>query len=161
MSIVYGFKRLGKGDFTARLTTRFNDERDLIVKTFNQIVPKIEEHMRMSKALGLAKEVQQSLLPQKDPSLSGFDIAGASIYCDETGGDYYDFIETNRGGHAGLAVMVGPVYAPYLSGDKTYAASDTAFADPEERPWRRVQYLGTPRRQGRSSGSAKAESLAA
>ena len=66
-------------------------------------------HMRMSNALGLAHEVQQSLLPQKDPSLSGFDIAGASIYCDETGGDYYDFIETNRGGHAGLAVMVGDV----------------------------------------------------
>jgi len=109
MSIVYGFKRLGKGDFTTRLTTRFNDERDLIVKTFNQIVPKIEEHMHMSNALGLAHEVQQSLLPQKDPSLSGFDIAGASIYCDETGGDYYDFIETNRGGHAGLAVMVGDV----------------------------------------------------
>ena len=109
MSIVYGFKRLGKGDFSARLSTRFNDERDLIVETFNQIVPMIEEHMHMSNALGLAHEVQQSLLPQQDPILAGFDIAGASIYCDETGGDYYDFIETNRGGHAGLAVMVGDV----------------------------------------------------
>ena len=109
MSIVYGFKRLGQGDFTARLATHFNDERDLIVKTFNQIVPKIEEHMRMSKALGLAQEVQQSLLPQSDPSFPGFDIAGSSIYCDETGGDYYDFIETNRGGQAGLAVVVGDV----------------------------------------------------
>jgi sigma-B regulation protein RsbU (phosphoserine phosphatase) len=109
MSIVNGFKRLGQGDFTAKLAIRFNDERDLIVKTFNQIVPKIEEHMRMSRALGLAQEVQQSLLPQSDPSLAGFDIAGASIYCDETGGDYYDFIETNRGGQAGLAVVVGDV----------------------------------------------------
>ena len=63
----------------------------------------------MSNALGLAHEVQQSLLPQKDPSLSGFDIAGKSIYCDETGGDYYDFIETNRSGRAGLAVVVGDV----------------------------------------------------
>jgi sigma-B regulation protein RsbU (phosphoserine phosphatase) len=53
--------------------------------------------------------VQQSLLPQSDPSLAGFDIAGASIYCDETGGDYYDFIDTNRGGQAGLAVVVGDV----------------------------------------------------
>ena len=48
--------------------------------------PEIGEHVRMSNALGLAQEVQQSLLPQKDPSLPGFDIAGASIYCDETGG---------------------------------------------------------------------------
>ena len=63
----------------------------------------------MSNALGLAQEVQQSLLPQSDPSLPGFDIAGASIYCDETGGDYYDFIETNRDGQDGLAVVVGDV----------------------------------------------------
>jgi sigma-B regulation protein RsbU (phosphoserine phosphatase) len=85
------------------------DERDQLIHAFNEIVPKIEEHMRMSNALGLAQEVQQSLLPQSDPSFPGFDIAGSSIYCDETGGDYYDFIETNRGSHAGLAVVVGDV----------------------------------------------------
>jgi len=85
------------------------DERDQLIYAFNEIVPKIEEHMRMSNALGLAEEVQQSLLPQSDPSFPGFAIAGASIYCDETGGDYYDFIETNRGGQAGLAVVVGDV----------------------------------------------------
>jgi len=85
------------------------DERDQLVHAFNEIVPKIEEHMRMRNALGLAQEVQQSLLPQNDPSFPGFDIAGSSIYCDETGGDYYDFIETNRGGQAGLAVVVGDV----------------------------------------------------
>jgi len=28
-----------------------------------------------SRALGLAQEVQQSLLPQSDPSLRGFDVA--------------------------------------------------------------------------------------
>jgi sigma-B regulation protein RsbU (phosphoserine phosphatase) len=65
--------------------------------------------MRMRRALGLAQEVQQSLLPQSDPSLPGFDIAGTSIYCDETGGDYYDFIKTNRDGIAGLDVVVGDV----------------------------------------------------
>ncbi|MCP4431053.1 MAG: PP2C family protein-serine/threonine phosphatase [Gammaproteobacteria bacterium] len=85
------------------------DERDQLIHAFNEIVPKIEEHMRMSIALGLAQEVQQSLLPQSDPSFPGFDIAGASIYCDETGGDYYDFIETKRGGQAALAVVVGDV----------------------------------------------------
>ena len=85
------------------------DERAQLVYAFNEIVPKIDEHMRMKSALGLAQEVQQSLLPQRDPSLSGFDIAGTSIYCDETGGDYYDFIETQRGGQAGLAVVVGDV----------------------------------------------------
>jgi sigma-B regulation protein RsbU (phosphoserine phosphatase) len=109
LTIIDAWKRLAKGDFSVRLKSRMKDERDQMIHAFNEIVPKIEEHMRMSKALGLAQEVQQSLLPQSDPSFPGFDIAGSSIYCDETGGDYYDFIETNRGGQAGLAVVVGDV----------------------------------------------------
>ena len=109
LTVVDAWNRLAKGDFSVRLKPRMRDERDQLVHAFNDIVPKIEEHMRMSYALGLAQEVQQSLLPQSDPSLAGFDIAGASIYCDETGGDYYDFIETNRDGRAGLAVVVGDV----------------------------------------------------
>ena len=109
LTIVDAWKRLAKGDFSVRLKPRMKDERDQLIHAFNDIVPKIEEHMRMRNALGLAQEVQQSLLPQSDPSLPGFDIAGASIYCDETGGDYYDFIETNRGGQAGLAIVVGDV----------------------------------------------------
>ena len=109
LTIIDAWKRLAKGDFSVRLKAHMKDERAQLIHAFNKIVPKIEEHMRMRTALGLAQEVQQSLLPQSDPSLPGFDIAGASIYCDETGGDYYDFIETNRGGQAGLAVVVGDV----------------------------------------------------
>ena len=45
------------------------------------------------EALNLAQEVQQNLLPQKSPRLESIDIAGRSLYCDETGGDYYDFIK--------------------------------------------------------------------
>jgi sigma-B regulation protein RsbU (phosphoserine phosphatase) len=107
--IIDAWKRLAKGDFSVRLKARIKDERAQLIHAFNEIVPKIEEHMRMSNALGLAQEVQQSLLPQNDPSLPGFDIAGTSIYCDETGGDYYDFIKTNRGGQTGLTVVVGDV----------------------------------------------------
>ncbi|MCP4625928.1 MAG: SpoIIE family protein phosphatase [bacterium] len=109
LTIIDAWKRLAQGDFSVRLKPRMKDERDQLIHAFNEIVPKIEEHMRMSKALGLAQEVQQSLLPQGDPTFPGFDIAGASIYCDETGGDYYDFIESNRGGQARLAVVVGDV----------------------------------------------------
>ncbi len=109
LTIIDAWKRLAKGDFSVRLHAPMKDERTQLVHAFNEIVPKIEEHMRMSNALGLAQEVQQSLLPQRNPSLPGFDIAGASIYCDETGGDYYDFIQTNRADQSGLAVVVGDV----------------------------------------------------
>ena len=106
LSIVQGFKKLEQGDFSARLEVEFNDERDQIVTSFNRIMPRLDEHLRMSRALGVAHEVQQSLLPDKDPMLQGFDIAGMSLYCDETGGDYYDFIRISD---TRLAVVVGDV----------------------------------------------------
>jgi sigma-B regulation protein RsbU (phosphoserine phosphatase) len=109
LTIIGAWKRLASGDFSVRLKAQMKDERAQLVHAFNEIVPKIEEHMHMRNALELAQEVQQGLLPQSDPSLPGFDIAGASIYCDETGGDYYDFIATNRKGRDTLAVVVGDV----------------------------------------------------
>jgi len=106
MGIVQGFKQLEQGDFSVRLALEFNDERDLIVTAFNQIMPRLKEHLRMSRGLGVAKEVQQSLLPKANPTLNGFDIAGKSLYCEETGGDYYDFIRIKEDR---LAVVVGDV----------------------------------------------------
>ncbi|MFV1966278.1 MAG: hypothetical protein ACC628_12715 [Pirellulaceae bacterium] len=44
----------------------------------------------------------------------------------------------------GRTQTVGAVYAPYLSGDKTYAASDFDPTE-DERPWWQVQYLGLRR----------------
>jgi predicted ATPase/GAF domain-containing protein len=57
-------------------------------------------------ALDLAQEVQQNLLPQRPPQLESIDVAGRSLYCDETGGDYYDYIDLpNRS----LGIVVGDV----------------------------------------------------
>jgi sigma-B regulation protein RsbU (phosphoserine phosphatase) len=106
MKIVDAFRRLAQGDFSVRLNFRIKDERNQMITTFNEIVPKLEEHLHMSTALEVAQEVQQSLLPKFDPALQGFDISGSSVYCDETGGDYYDFIEIDEDR---LAVVVGDV----------------------------------------------------
>ncbi len=61
---------------------------------------------RLQESLDLAMEVQQSLLPEAEPHLPGLDIAGRSVYCDETGGDYYDYLDmgTDR-----LGILVGDV----------------------------------------------------
>ncbi|MDJ0622428.1 MAG: SpoIIE family protein phosphatase [Desulfocapsaceae bacterium] len=106
MSMVSGFKKLEQGDFSVRLRINYDDERDMVVHTFNQIVPKLEDQLRMSKELSFAKEVQQSLLPQSNPVFPGFEIVGQSIYCEETGGDYYDFIQIDK---QRLAIVVGDV----------------------------------------------------
>jgi serine phosphatase RsbU (regulator of sigma subunit) len=54
-------------------------------------------------------EVQQSLLPRKAPEVAGFDIAGKSLYCDETGGDYYDFIGLSDVDTEHIGIAVGDV----------------------------------------------------
>jgi sigma-B regulation protein RsbU (phosphoserine phosphatase) len=106
LTIIDAWKRLAKGDFSVRLKARMKDERAQLIHAFNEIVPKLEEHLNILTALGVAKEVQQSLLPKDDPTLQGFDISGSSVYCYETGGDYYDFIDIGQGR---LAVVVGDV----------------------------------------------------
>ena len=68
-----------------------------------------EEHRRVRHSLSLAMEVQQNLLPKSNPQVEGLDIAGKSIYCDETGGDYYDFLEVGDSEAGRIGVVVGDV----------------------------------------------------
>ena len=109
--------RLSRGDFTVRVNSRTGDERDQVIQAFNDMVPKLEDHLRMRESLQLATEVQQNLLPQREPSLPGLDIAGLSLYCDETGGDYYDYLEVSKDPLGAAAVVVADV-----SGHGVYAA---------------------------------------
>jgi sigma-B regulation protein RsbU (phosphoserine phosphatase) len=63
----------------------------------------------MQQSLNLAKEVQQNLLPKSNLKVNGFDIAGKSVYCDETGGDYYDFITIDDAAEQKIGVAIGDV----------------------------------------------------
>ncbi|MFN3168558.1 MAG: PP2C family protein-serine/threonine phosphatase [Phycisphaeraceae bacterium] len=65
--------------------------------------------MKIRESLHVAMQVQQSLLPEAPPQIPGLDIAGHSEYCDETGGDYYDFIQLDQLGPDTLAIAVGDV----------------------------------------------------
>ena len=60
-------------------------------------------------SLAQASVVQQKLMPQSDPQVDGFDIAGKSIWCDETGGDYYDFLYPAANGKKRIGIVVGDV----------------------------------------------------
>lgn len=67
------------------------------------------ERDRIKHSLHLASEVQQNLLPRVDPEIPGLDIAGRSLYCDETGGDYYDFITLGKPKEGRIALVVSDV----------------------------------------------------
>jgi sigma-B regulation protein RsbU (phosphoserine phosphatase) len=102
-------QQVANGDFSTRVKIHSRDEMGELGHTFNDMVPALEERVKMKQALNLAMEVQQNLLPKKIPRLPGIDIAGQSIYCDETGGDYYDFLEVGRHNGYQLGVAVGDV----------------------------------------------------
>ena len=101
-------ERIARGDFAKLLPVKVKtrDEVGDLIRSFNTMVEQLQERIRLITALDLAMEVQQNLLPRQSLKKEGFDIAGRSIYCDETGGDYYDFLEVccRDSNHMGLAV---------------------------------------------------------
>ncbi|MBE0478911.1 SpoIIE family protein phosphatase [Candidatus Aerophobetes bacterium] len=55
------------------------------------------EQERIKKELEIAHQLQTSLLPDKPPLIKGYDIAAISLPAKEVGGDFYDFIDIDRG----------------------------------------------------------------
>ena len=109
LRIAVAAKKLSGGDFSVKLGLRTGDERDLVIQAFNEMGPKLQDHLRLNQSIDLAMKVQQKLLPSKNPQIPGLDIAGKSIYCDETGGDYYDFLEFDEKNGGKISVVVGDV----------------------------------------------------
>jgi sigma-B regulation protein RsbU (phosphoserine phosphatase) len=98
-------RRLGNGDYDAQVNIATGDEFEHLGRVFNEAGPKLREREKMKRSLELAAATQQGLLPSRSPSLEHFEIVGRCLYCDETGGDYYDFIDLpgTDGRRVGLA----------------------------------------------------------
>jgi sigma-B regulation protein RsbU (phosphoserine phosphatase) len=99
-------ERVSQGDLSKVVPVATNDEFGVIAGHTNTMIDGLRHRIELVTALKLAEEVQQNLLPQEPPSLVGLDIAGTSKYCDETGGDYYDYLELPNGS---LGVVVADV----------------------------------------------------
>ncbi|MDQ7831138.1 MAG: SpoIIE family protein phosphatase [Desulfovibrionaceae bacterium] len=102
-------RRLATGDFTARAHPKGRDELAELGRIFNDMAPQLADQVRMRESLELAMEVQLRLLPKAPPRVPGLDMAALSIYCDETGGDYYDFYEFTGQKRGRVGVVVGDV----------------------------------------------------
>ena len=110
-SIIQTLNRVREGHFDDQVQVTSNDEIGYTGDVVNQMTAGLKEREQMRLSMMLAREVQQSLLPHAAARLEGLDMAGTSIYCDETGGDYYDYIRYETGISDGmpLAVVVGDV----------------------------------------------------
>ncbi len=104
-----GATELAEGNFETRVSIKSRDEFQEMGKIFNRMGPRLEENYRIRQSLAVAHEVQNNLLPRSIPTIHGLDIFGTSRYCDETGGDYYDFLEKLPADKHQVGIVVGDV----------------------------------------------------
>jgi serine phosphatase RsbU (regulator of sigma subunit) len=114
---------------------------------------------RLQHDLQIARDVQQSLLPQNPPALSGFAFAGWNKPADDTGGDYYDWCALPDGrwivtladvtGHGiGPALIAAACRAYSRANFRTHSALPQIFAGVNDAitrdldPTRFVTYVG-------------------
>jgi len=107
--IIAVLHQIKSGRLNERVQVVSNDELGYTGDAINDMAGGLQERERMRRSLSLAREVQQSLLPSTAPQIPGIQIVGKSLYCDETGGDYFDFMELERSGSRRLAAVIGDV----------------------------------------------------
>jgi serine phosphatase RsbU (regulator of sigma subunit) len=94
---------------------RGRDELGFLGTTLNRISRELAENLsklqdtmkekeRLATEMSLAREVQQSILPENPPTIPGYDLAALSNPAREVGGDFFDFIPTAEGK---LVMMIG------------------------------------------------------
>ncbi len=70
---------------------------------------------KVQRSLAQASMIQQNLAPKSNPQVKGFDIAGKSIWCDETSGDYYDFFQPADWEQKKIGIVVADVIGHGIS----------------------------------------------
>jgi sigma-B regulation protein RsbU (phosphoserine phosphatase) len=109
MDLVAFVHRIHQGDLEQELKLEYSTEFVQLSKQMNAMAAGLRDRMRLRNSLALAQEVQQNLLPSGKPEIKGLDIAGHATYCDETGGDYFDFLTIAGQPDTTAAIAVGDV----------------------------------------------------
>ncbi len=102
-------QRVGQGNLEGELKLEYSTEFVQLSKEINAMTAGLKDRLRLSHSLELAREVQQNLLPSNTPKIDGLDIASHCKYCDETGGDYFDFLNIIGLPPTTAAIAVGDV----------------------------------------------------
>lgn len=97
---------VSRGELGRYIPVATADEFGVIAARTNAMIDGLKHRTQLMEALSQAQAVQKSLLPGSIPPRPGLDVAAATLYSGQTGGDYYDFLEL-----AGdtLAVVVADV----------------------------------------------------
>jgi sigma-B regulation protein RsbU (phosphoserine phosphatase) len=98
-----GTVAIGKGDLDYHLAIDSGDEFEGLANSFNSMTLDLKKNIedlrrttaekeRYSKEMEIAKEIQDTFLPECIPVIPGIELAATTIPAMEIGGDLYDFI---------------------------------------------------------------------
>jgi sigma-B regulation protein RsbU (phosphoserine phosphatase) len=107
--ITFATRNVARGTYDEPLIARTRDEVGELITNFNAMTLQLEERVRLKQSLRLAEDVQKNLLPVAPPSVPGMDIAGIGEFCEEIGGDYYDYLDRRHISPDTIGVVVGDV----------------------------------------------------
>jgi sigma-B regulation protein RsbU (phosphoserine phosphatase) len=108
-TLMQASERIGKGELDVSVDLGGLYEFKRLSKAFHQMLANLREWVRLRASMQMAMEVQRRLLPGTPPVIPGFDIAGYCGYCDNIGGDYYDFVVVDRTNPRRFFVAIGDV----------------------------------------------------
>ncbi len=115
--------KLNRKEFTSE-----NIEYAFLVSKFSRgavenaiLINKLIESKRVEHELKIARDIQQSLLPQSVPSLNNFDISIIYEPISEVGGDYYDILKIRK--NKEMPILIADVEGKGLSAALLAASS--------------------------------------
>ena len=94
MFLVYGFIAYKKGTPLEKLGSYVPEYEE-----------KIAQHLRVEREMEIARESQYKLMPIHPPKGPGFDVYGFFLPSFEVGGDYFDYVLTEKDGEAVALTM--------------------------------------------------------
>jgi phosphoserine phosphatase RsbU/P len=90
---------IDRGNFAHRIAVRRNDQLAALSRSFNKMASSVErlleeqrEKERLQNELSIAQEVQASLFPSSNVTLSSLELHGICRPARSVSGDYYDFL---------------------------------------------------------------------
>ena len=85
------------------------------IEEYQKVTTDQSQLKKVQMSLANARMIQRKLMPKSNPQVDGYDIAGQSVSCDETGGDYYDFINPHEWNQEKIGIVVADVIGHGIS----------------------------------------------
>jgi serine phosphatase RsbU (regulator of sigma subunit) len=111
--IVHDIRQISSGDLNHHTRAKGGGEIALLARSIDRMTRNLKDAQEAQLELQIrerevevAGEVREALLPQKTPTIEGYDLGSAHLGSPELGGDFHDFVmlENDDRGRIGLLV---------------------------------------------------------